>query len=407
MGNFDQQTLLVLAGALLGGGLIGWLLASFGGKRQIGKTESDWRARYDKALQQIEKLKTQSRALETSVENERSTALKFKQAAVESKTELDSLREKANTLAKNIFTLGAERDQLRAKLESSAKLLHAAKLQIRELQAEFLKSRDFYTAQLKSSIEQRKLLEAKIQDSRHEQDSLNNLLEASRSEHESIGRLLASAQARLEGLEKLENKVVALEADNAELRQQATLATREAEALQHDVAELKELKSQNKELAHCLQSMENSRKQYEADAKRYRNQYEESEKQSETLRMKLGNIEQSFVAMREAEDEARQAGQEADSNTPPFGLSEPDGEPDDLTEIVGIGKVFEQMLHDLGVFHFRQIAAFGPGDVARINSELKEFRGRIEHDDWIGQAKELHFKKYGHPADDADLSSFG
>jgi predicted flap endonuclease-1-like 5' DNA nuclease len=38
--------------------------------------------------------------------------------------------------------------------------------------------------------------------------------------------------------------------------------------------------------------------------------------------------------------------------------------------------------------------------VARINSELKEFRGRIEHDDWIGQAKELHFKKYGQASDD-------
>ena len=38
--------------------------------------------------------------------------------------------------------------------------------------------------------------------------------------------------------------------------------------------------------------MENSRKQYEEDAKRYRVQYEEAEKQSDTLRMKLGNIEE-------------------------------------------------------------------------------------------------------------------
>jgi predicted flap endonuclease-1-like 5' DNA nuclease/outer membrane murein-binding lipoprotein Lpp len=365
-------------------------------RKWSGQTDSDWRARYEKALQQIEKLKTQTRALETSVETERAAALKL----------LDSLREKANTLAKNVFTLGAERDQLTAKLESSAKVVHAAKLQINELKGEFQKSKDFYTAQIKSAVEQRQLLESKIDDARHEQKSLNNLLEASRSEHQSVSRLLASAQARLEGLEKLENKVVALEADNAELRHQATLATREAESLQHDVAELKELKKQNKELAHCLQSMENSRKQYEADAKRYRNQYEQAEKQSDTLRMKLGSIEESFIAMREAEEEVRSAGQGGDGKTPPFGLTEPDGEPDDLTEIVGIGKVFEQMLHDLGVFHFRQIAAFGPADVARINAELKEFRGRIEHDDWIGQAKELHFRKYGQqPDDDAEMSS--
>jgi predicted flap endonuclease-1-like 5' DNA nuclease len=34
-------------------------------------------------------------------------------------------------------------------------------------------------------------------------------------------------------------------------------------------------------------------------------------------------------------------------------------------------------------------------DVARVNASLKEFRGRMEQDDWIGQAKELYFKKYG------------
>jgi predicted flap endonuclease-1-like 5' DNA nuclease len=405
MGNLEQQTVFMIAGAILAGGLIGWLLGSFGGNRRLGKSESDWKARYEKALQQIEKLKTQTRALETSVETERTAGLKFKQAAVHATTELDSLREKANTLAKNVFTLGAERDQLNTRLESNTKLVHAAKLQIRGLQTEFQKSKDFYTNQLKSAVEQRQLLEGKIDDARQEQESLNNLLEASRSEQESVGRLLASAQARLEGLDKLENKVVALEADNAELRHQATFATREAEALQHDVAELQELKKQNKELAHCLQSMENSRKQYEADAKRYRNQYEQAEKQSDTLRMKLGSIEESFIAMRKTDDHVRTAGEGSNDKTPPFGLTEPDGEPDDLTEIVGIGKVFEQMLHDLGVFHFRQIASFGPGDVARINSELKEFRGRIEHDDWIGQAKELHFKKYGQAPDDAEGSS--
>jgi predicted flap endonuclease-1-like 5' DNA nuclease/outer membrane murein-binding lipoprotein Lpp len=401
MGNLDQQIILMIAGAVVAAGLIGWLLGSLSGRWKLGKTDSDWRARYDKALQQIEKLKTQTRALETSLETERNTALQFKQAAVKGKTELDSLREKANTLAKNVFTLGAQRDQLSAKLEASAKLVHAAKTQIQELQGEFRKSKDFYTAQLKSAVERRQILEGKINDARHEQESLNNLLEAARSEHESVNRLLASAQVRLEGLEKLESKVVALEADNAELRHRATLATREAESLQHDVAELTELKKQNKELAHCLQSMENSRKQYEVDAKRYRNQYEQAEKQSETLRMKLGNIEESFIAMREVEEEVRSVGEGSDAKTPPFGLTEPEGEPDDLTEIVGIGKVFEQMLHELGVFHFRQIAAFGPGDVARINSELKEFRGR----NWIGQARELHFKKYGQlPEDDAEAS---
>ena len=70
-------------------------------------------------------------------------------------------------------------------------------------------------------------------------------------------------------------------------------------------------------------------------------------------------------------------------------------EVDDLKEIVGIGKAFERTLHELGVYSFRQIANFGVADIARVNMELREFKGRMEQDDWIGQAKELYFKKYG------------
>jgi predicted flap endonuclease-1-like 5' DNA nuclease len=395
MGGLEFQTILFIAGAAIVGVILGWLLRTAAASRGLQQAETDWQVRYDKSLTQIENLKTQNKALENSVESEREQGLKFKHAAIQSKTELESVREKANTLARNVSTLGAERDELSKRLINSGNLLNAMKQQIKDLQTEFQKSKDFYTEQLKSASEQRRLLEGKVDDARQEQNSLNNLLSAAREEHESVSRLLASSQARLEGLEKLENKVVALEADNAELRHQATLATKEAESLQHDVSELKELKKQNKELAHCLRSMENSRKQYEEDARRYRNQKDQAEKQSDTLRMKLGSIEETFMAMQQAEEESRQISKKLNGNAPPFGLTEPDGEPDDLTEIVGIGKVFEEMLHDLGVFHFRQIAAFGPNDVARINAELKEFRGRIEHDDWIGQAKELHYKKFG------------
>jgi len=395
MGSLDSQTILFLVSAFLVGAGIGFFVHSLSGGRRLRDLEHDWHSRYDKALRQIEKLKTQNTALESTVETNRASAQKFQHAAMQSQTELESLREKASTLSKNVFTLGAERDQLNDKLNGSVKQLHATKQVIRELQTEFQKSKDFYTAQLISAVEQRQLLEQKIDGAKHEEKSLNNLLVSARVEHESVSNLLSSAQARLDSLDALEDKVVSLEADNAELKHKATLATREAESLQREASELDEIKVQNKELTQCLRSMEDSRKQYESDAQRYKVQYETAEKKSDTLRMKLGDIEQNFVEMQQAQEGSRRAGDELNGETPPFGLTEADGEPDDLQEIVGIGKVFEEMLHDLGVFHYRQIAAFGPADVARINAELKEFRGRIEHDDWIGQAKELHFKKYG------------
>ena len=72
----------------------------------------------------------------------------------------------------------------------------------------------------------------------------------------------------------------------------------------------------------------------------------------------------------------------------PTGLPGPEGEPDDLKRISGIGPGIERTLHELGIFHFQQIAAFTPGNVAWINRHLR-FKGRIEREDWIGQARTL------------------
>lgn len=69
-------------------------------------------------------------------------------------------------------------------------------------------------------------------------------------------------------------------------------------------------------------------------------------------------------------------------------LDAPEGEQDDLKEISGVGPVLEKTLNDLGIYHFRQIAAFTQKDVDAVENETN-FPGRIERDDWIGQAKEL------------------
>ena len=270
------------------------------------------------------------------------------------------------------------------------------------MQAELDKGLGFYKAQLEAGVEERKLLQRKVDDAKSEQQSLSNLLTAARTEYDSVSKLLTSAQARLENLETFERKVISLEADNAQLKHEVTLANKGAESLRREVSDMNALKKQNTELAQCLKSMEASRKQYEADALRYRRQIEKSEKESDTLRFKIGDIRKNWQEMHQAQQDIKKPGNGKDKapaqRAPPaFGLNKPDGEKDDLTEIIGIGKVFERTLHDLGIFHFRQIASFGPAEIARINSELKEFKGRIEHDDWIGQARELHFKKYGDP----------
>ncbi|MCT8974396.1 NADH-quinone oxidoreductase subunit NuoE [Microbaculum marinisediminis] len=73
----------------------------------------------------------------------------------------------------------------------------------------------------------------------------------------------------------------------------------------------------------------------------------------------------------------------------PTGLEAPrEGKADNLKKISGVGPKIEGLLHSLGIFHFDQIAALTPDQVAWVDGYLK-FKGRIGREDWISQAKTL------------------
>jgi NADH-quinone oxidoreductase subunit E len=61
---------------------------------------------------------------------------------------------------------------------------------------------------------------------------------------------------------------------------------------------------------------------------------------------------------------------------------------DDLKLISGVGPKLEGVLNELGFWHFNQIAKWGAAEVAWVDARLK-FKGRIERDGWIKQAKKL------------------
>ncbi len=72
----------------------------------------------------------------------------------------------------------------------------------------------------------------------------------------------------------------------------------------------------------------------------------------------------------------------------PYGLKKPTRKPDDLKLISGIGETLEKTLHKCGIFYFEQIASFNLKDVNTVD-QLLNFRGRIDRDDWIKQARAL------------------
>ncbi|MEL6240911.1 MAG: 50S ribosomal protein L21 [Pseudomonadota bacterium] len=78
----------------------------------------------------------------------------------------------------------------------------------------------------------------------------------------------------------------------------------------------------------------------------------------------------------------------ANAEAPKAEAPKADAAVDDLKKLSGVGPALEKKLHENGVTTFAQIAAWTEDDVAAMDEKLS-FKGRIEREGWIEQAKEL------------------
>ena len=72
----------------------------------------------------------------------------------------------------------------------------------------------------------------------------------------------------------------------------------------------------------------------------------------------------------------------------PLTLPAPDGKADDLTRIKGIGPKLSGRLNALGIFHFKQIAAWSDEQANWVDDNLSS-NGRIDRQAWVSQARVL------------------
>ena len=61
---------------------------------------------------------------------------------------------------------------------------------------------------------------------------------------------------------------------------------------------------------------------------------------------------------------------------------------DDLKQISGVGPALEKKLHGMGVTSFQQIADWKAADIKEVDEKLN-FKGRIQREGWVKQAKSL------------------
>ena len=68
-------------------------------------------------------------------------------------------------------------------------------------------------------------------------------------------------------------------------------------------------------------------------------------------------------------------------------------EKDDLRKINGIGPFIEEKLNDLGIYTFEQVSQLDDSLIPTLTAAIEFFPGRIDRDEWVGQADRLSFMK--------------
>ena len=77
------------------------------------------------------------------------------------------------------------------------------------------------------------------------------------------------------------------------------------------------------------------------------------------------------------------------TNDKPILLSGPrNGEKDNLTRIKGIGVKIEELLNEIGIYHFDQIAGWDAENITWADTTLG-FPGRAKRENWVEQATAL------------------
>ena len=100
-----------------------------------------------------------------------------------------------------------------------------------------------------------------------------------------------------------------------------------------------------------------------------------------------GVSKQAATAKPKAKPEAVAKGADVTEAQPEL-LKAARGTSDDLKKIKGVGPKLEGVLNELGVWHYWQIAGWSGAEISWVDARLK-FKGRIERDGWIEQAKIL------------------
>ena len=230
-------------------------------------------------------------------------------------------------------------------------------------------------------------LVAQRDEAQHTQAELQDALTAVRGQMESQSRNISSLNQQKEQLSRHASEFGDLRHDNETLREQLVETARQIQRLELDRDE-RELRARELEIRNS--QLEERSKANEETIRNLRR-----ERAAVISRPRPSAFTTTPFASRSIPEET--GGRMRHDEVLGMVYTQPPKRKDDLKRISGIAQVLEKKLNAFGVYTYRQIMEWDPVAVAEF-SKLLSFRDRIERDDWIGQARNLHYEAYGRAA---------
>ena len=443
-----EISLYLLASALLGVGA-GWLFGRRGLKvkleeeRQAKSTlNADWQSRHREALDLAEASKKRIESLESDLDVVRGELQAKTQRAIQLESQIESGNETLEQLDLAVRQGAAQLEKLKAEAKDAADRLLAIQATLSDkdrIVAQFeagLAERDKQIAKLQADLTARLARDAALQETRAEGrmegsegriPALETALIERTSQVENLTEEIARREGKLANLEReiggrdarvssLQEQLAAqvqrtseLEGELAEMRQRAPIQESSLEGQSDKLSAVsRELAERNERLAALASELEqrDSRlAEAERELARRADAATDLEVQLTSKSAHVGAFEEELAARADdlsrcvAERERLRGEVEVLESL----LAELDGESsgqtrsgyDNLRNITGIGPKLERILNEMGISHYRQIAAWSDEEIDAIQEKLVGFPGRIRRDRWVEGAKREHKAKYG------------
>lgn len=293
----DGVLYVLLALAAAAGAVAGYIVAFAIARRREAAVERRAESKVHAAGLEREKAVQRYRDAREAVKSLKSQAA---DALAQRATAVDKL----TVLARNVKALKNERAATKEKIKTLQNSLTAVHQRSLSLQHEFERAGQFYKRELQKSFRKRQQLEIDLKKARADQQAFEKRIKDSVLEHGSPEEMVTAAQLRFGQIEMLERAVDRLEAENNDLKEEIRQRKDDYEALRRELKGLDELRIHNQQLIQAVEALEHSRQQHEQEALQAQSKADESEQLSETLRMRLSNLEQSFAAIEQEQKQA-------------------------------------------------------------------------------------------------------